>query len=282
MKILEPAVELWEEKDSTSHVARCARVCYGKETGSDARTVLNLINNKHLSVFRHSTFYYIIHSILTPRIITVLEQNINNFNLIICGIDIKYDKRTDKYYIVTNGNFNLDHKDIIREIDKYTVTKEEFENTEVGYSMMRYTFAITTQISTSRELNRVSPNNIIEQSTRYVYEDGTIVKPYWITEKDVEIYNTNEFHDIDNNALSYLNNCDSQFNIYEYFVNYGVKKQDARGILPLDTATKVIYTYSVDEWKHICDLRCDKRAHPNAQIIANMIKDKLNDLGYEI
>lgn len=35
---------------------------------------------------------------------------------------------------------------------------------------MRYTFRVTTQISTSRELNRVSPNNIAEQSTRYVYE----------------------------------------------------------------------------------------------------------------
>lgn len=31
-------------------------------------------------------------------------------------------------------------------------------------------FKVTTQISTSRELNRVSPNNIAEQSTRYVYE----------------------------------------------------------------------------------------------------------------
>lgn len=28
--------------------------------------------------------------------------------------------------------------------------------------MMRYTFCVDTQISTSRELNRVSPNNIAE------------------------------------------------------------------------------------------------------------------------
>lgn len=32
--------------------------------------------------------------------------------------------------------------------------------------MMRYTFCVDTQISTSRELNRVSPNNIAEKSTR--------------------------------------------------------------------------------------------------------------------
>lgn len=44
--------------------------------------------------------------------------------------------------------------------------------------MMRYTFCVDTQISTSRELNRVSPNSIAEKSTRYVYEDGTICRPH--------------------------------------------------------------------------------------------------------
>jgi thymidylate synthase ThyX len=42
--------------------------------------------------------------------------------------------------------------------------------------MMRYTFCVDTQISTSRELNRVSPNSIAEKSTRYVYEDGSICR----------------------------------------------------------------------------------------------------------
>lgn len=34
MKIIEPKVELWQQgDDSKAHVARCARVCYGRETG---------------------------------------------------------------------------------------------------------------------------------------------------------------------------------------------------------------------------------------------------------
>jgi hypothetical protein len=33
MKIIEPKVELWQQgDDSKAHVARCARVCYGRET----------------------------------------------------------------------------------------------------------------------------------------------------------------------------------------------------------------------------------------------------------
>lgn len=34
-----------------------------------------------------------------------------------------------------------------------------------------------------------------------------------------------------------------------------IHRQDARGKLPLDTATRCIYTYSVREWRHIIDLR---------------------------
>nr|UWG77302.1 MAG: hypothetical protein [Bacteriophage sp.] len=32
MKIIEPKVELWQQgDDAKAHVARCARVCYGRE-----------------------------------------------------------------------------------------------------------------------------------------------------------------------------------------------------------------------------------------------------------
>lgn len=42
MKIIEPKVELWRQEDAKAHVARCARVCYGKETGNDEATVKRL------------------------------------------------------------------------------------------------------------------------------------------------------------------------------------------------------------------------------------------------
>lgn len=43
MKIIEPKVELWRQEDAKAHVARCARVCYGKETGND---IANHFNNE--------------------------------------------------------------------------------------------------------------------------------------------------------------------------------------------------------------------------------------------
>lgn len=47
MKIIEPKVELWLQEDAKAHVARCARICYGRETGNDEATIRRLINDKH-------------------------------------------------------------------------------------------------------------------------------------------------------------------------------------------------------------------------------------------
>lgn len=46
MKIVEPFVELWKQGDDVkAHVAKCARVCYGKESGNDNVTINTLLKN---------------------------------------------------------------------------------------------------------------------------------------------------------------------------------------------------------------------------------------------
>lgn len=43
MKIIEPKVELWKQgDDAKAHVARCARVCYGRTSGNDGATIKRL------------------------------------------------------------------------------------------------------------------------------------------------------------------------------------------------------------------------------------------------
>lgn len=288
MQIKNPNVELIEQGENlVSHVARCARVCYKREKGNNEVTYNNLLKNKHWSMFRHATYYFIIPNNCVPRWIIIYFNAIIRGAKII-GIDISYVQ--ENYYIVTNGNWNLDHQNLLEYINDYAVTAKEFTNAnETAWNMMRYTFKITTQISTSRELNRVSPNNIAEQSTRYVYEDGTICRPHWMTEYEANYLNSKEILDDDwlNNhtwAKRYIWTINNSFDKYRMFVDcLKMLRQDARGVLPLDTATECVYTYSIPEWRHIIELRADvKRAHPNAVIIANMIKKELNGLGYDI
>lgn len=44
MRIINPSVELWEQTDEVAHVARCARICYRKETGNDKALYDSLMN----------------------------------------------------------------------------------------------------------------------------------------------------------------------------------------------------------------------------------------------
>lgn len=287
MKIIEPKVELWQQGDDfKAHVARCARVCYGRATGNDEATIKRLINDEHWSMFRHGT-YYIIANDSDKTLETII---INYANTI--GFSYHYEKHV--YYITVNGNWVLDHKTQFGYLSKYIVPIENFRNTEIGFHMMRYTFCVDTQISTSRELNRVSPNSIAEKSTRYVYEDGSICRPHWISKEEAELFNNdnnitlNEAINADlNEAINvYLNGCKRDFEEYKILVDkYKIHRQDARGKLPLDTATRCIYTYSTKEWFDIIKKRVyhtTGKAHPNATIICKLIEQELNELGYEV
>lgn len=286
MKIIEPSVELWIPEDNISHVAKCARVCYGKDSGNDERLYNALIKNKHWSMFRHETHYIVVpfESDLDDVIDTITE---------IHGSKPWFDwiqGPNDETIIVVNGNWALDNPATFERLKKYEMNMYEFQDHYLEFprilNMMRYTFCITTQISTSRELNRVSPNNIAERSTRYVNEsEGAICRPHWISQQDYEFYlktpYMTEYGTPKENAYAnYIEYCQDAFSNYKKLLDAGVPREDARGILPLDTATKVVYTYNVEEWKHIINLRyygTTGRPHPNAKLVVGMIKNQLEN-----
>ena len=275
MEIVKPSVELWRQDDVKAHVARCARVCYAsdKTTGNEAM-YQRLIDAGHMSMFRHESVYYIVP--YRPY----REEAISGWST--CPY-VEYFVDKDYIYIATNRQFVLENAgDSWDYWNEWEVDVLEFANTKIGHKLMRYTFKVVTQISTSRELNRVSPNNIAEQSTRYVNlskKGGAICQPWWLNDKDVEDWSNGN-----TTAIYYLNQCQLGFDCYNELINLGMKPQDARGVLPLDTATVCIYTYSIAEWRHIIDLRyygTTGAAHPNAVIIAGMIREKLIDAGHE-
>ena len=272
MKIIEPKVELLSEIGISpeSHIARCARVCYGKEykepdQEADKKMVDGLIKRNHLSMLRHNSAYFVFTNHLPEEF---KSEYVNTLS------------QEDYIYASTNGQFTLEHN------NKADLNSHVFLNLCRKYpelfKLYRLTFCITTQISTSRELNRVSPNNIAERSTRYCSsKDGLeICRPWWLKNSQEHYSNRNlspdeywYFYTLSNIELA-----------YKTLLNNGMKPEDARGILPLDTATKVIYTYSVQEWKHIIDLRyygTTGRPHPNAKLVIGMVRDQINQFAKE-
>lgn len=285
MKIIEPKVELWLQEDAKTHVARCARICYGRETGNDEATIKRLVNDKHWSMFRHESVYVII----PHKDVKHLWYDVT-VNYMECPY-IDWIRFGNNYYIATNGNFLLDVEKkspiLYKWLTKYRVDDFIFNNVSLEVSnLMRYTFKVITQISTSRELNRVSPNSIAERSTRYVYEDGSICRPYWMSKEEANEFNNNHQAGMTTAGRNYINSCIQSFGTYKDLIEInGMHRQDARGVLPIDTATECVYTYSYKEWLEILKKRLyhtTGKAHPNCVVICQMIENELKELGYEI
>ena len=267
MELIEPEVKLLSELGITpeSHIARCARVCYGREykepnQEADKKMVEGLIKRGHLSMLRHASMY-LGHIEDIPQLLAMRIANSSYWNF-------------NEEYASTNLQEFMQSgfgKETVTVIDNKQFLEDCAKHPRL-FELYRLTFCITTQISTSRELNRVSPNNIAERSTRFCPANGglTICRPWWIK---------SPVDDIAVNALSYYNLACEAEKTYMTLLLKGMKPEDARGVLPLDTATKVIYTYSVQEWKHILDLRyygTTGKPHPNAKLITGEIREEIN------
>ena len=280
MKIINPEVEYWQcPNDWQTQVARAARVCYGHDSGKrTAKEMCDMLDKKgHLSMFRHGTVYFVFTSEQVKSSVTIANLIFSSY----VGITYKRereDKEKRTCFVAMNVQaYSEMSPQVHKELEPFMVSLDDyvFKAKKVNHyealSLIRYTLCVTTQISTSRELNRTSPNNIAEQSTRYVNfgkRGGiTICEPHWYASASFFI-----------KMVARLGWRLSEF-FYDFMLKRGLKAQDVRGFLPLDTATRVVYTYNVFEWRHILELRLlgtTGAPHPNAKMVAQMMRDELN------
>ena len=283
MKFTEPQVEWWQQTSLAQHIARVGRICYkakGKQPGKgmteeeveafiqkrDEERCKSFWESGHRSMFRHGSCYFFLPN----------EKGFPNhiWAYLNASPYIDYATKNHKVWISTNMQFLLEHNNMLDALNPYNVSEDEFIDKaqkyecEEAFSIIRMTMVVTTQISTSRELNRTSPNSIAEQSTRYCNLEKKggvqIARPHW--------------HDGGTRwqRMVYGLVCRVCEWGYNRLLKSGLKPQDARGVLPIDTYTVVAYTYTLSEWSHILDLRYHDTTgtpHPNAKIIGEKIRN---------
>ena len=283
MIITEPQVEWWQQTSLVQHIARVGRICYkakGKQPqeGMTEEEVKAFIQKRdeerckgfwesgHRSMYRHGNCYFFLPN----------EKGFPNhiWAYLNASPYIDYATKNHKVWISTNMQFLLEHKHMMDVLSPYDVSEDEFiekalkYECEEAFTLIRMTMVVTTQISTSRELNRTSPNSIAEQSTRYCNLEKKggvqIARPHW--------------HDAGTRwqRMVYGFVCRMCEWGYNRLLKSGLKPQDARGVLPLDTYTVVAYTYTLADWSHILDLRFHGTTgtpHPNAKIIGEKIRN---------
>lgn len=267
MEIVEPKVESWLQTNDIAHIARCARVCYASEkTSFNDKMCESLWKNKHRSMFRHVGVYYII-----PEKIQINPKAYIGATVKLVG---------HKSYVSANEQSAREYWD--ERYKQYRISIAQAENIEEFhiYKMLRYTLCIDTSIDITREYNRKSPNSIAEQSTRYV----DFIKKVGIRFKKCHwMFKCNLYQRVLYTLM--LKICEWFYKIARSKYGLNLPPQDARFILPLDTMSKVVYTYTVKEWEEIINMRLwdyTGKAHPDAKVIGQMLYDELYKLGCKI
>ena len=293
MKYIKPAVEWWPQQSLTQQIARTGRICYKSQGAqpsetltaeereqffaeSDTRRTQAFWESGHRSMYRHGTVYYFVPN----------AHELPNWAYCTFGADPYINcicmKNNGPAWLSTNAQWMMEHTKLSALLQPYVVSEDEFiahiqeypqsARARKAFNLLRMTMVVTTQISTTRELNRTSPNNISEQSTRYVNlgkKGGVgIAVPHWWPSGT--------------RWQKILFNCGCKVCewVYLLLLRSGMKPQDARGVLPLDTFSRVAYTYNLYEWRHILDLRLRGTTgapHPNARIVAAEVHRIINE-----
>lgn len=258
-----------------------ARNCYKSEDkiteGSAEKMVEFLKGRGHYSPLEHGTVYLFIPN---------SNNSVVSYHTVLRYKDNKYSKvkiRNEHLLLDKNGYYITTNYRVLVENNWLDDLKYLCEPTE--YHEKRVSVMVTCAIGISREFNRHRTFSVSEQSTRYCnYSKDkfgveiTYVIPSWATNLSPE-YNDLECSGIDHNELVLLDSLKQGERHYMVMMKGGAKPQEARDVLPLATATTVMYTGFVSDWNHFFELRTSAGAHPDARVIAIPLKEKFNELG---
>lgn len=278
MQIIEPYILFVSEclETKARHLAKCARICYASSGDNDNALYNNLWKNGHRSCYRHISRYFMVT-------VENIEEDNGLQNLVTSLYNSPYVNIAvigTTYYISTNEQFIREHNYVYSRLVNYEVLPlVAFRDSNfVASGVLRYTFIVSTGIDITRELNRVSPNNICEQSTRYVDFNKKVgicfKKCHWM--KLASVYKTFLYK-----AMCKIDEWFYKISRSKYGLN--LKPEDARWCLFLDTNSKAVYTYSFNEWKHILQLRykgATGKPHPDAYVIAAKLYEWFTLVGY--
>lgn len=281
MKIIEPNVTEVTDFEGVDNfykaVARAARICYASDkTNNDKELCERLIKLGHYSPFEHAIIYLDFNTVYYKHIYDIFTDYVLNF--------IRKNKYTIYFekgnIVAVNGRIFLEGiKDFEKtnNLECYNIEEifEQLSDAVIDTHKFK-SFIVDSSIGTTRELNTHKDNCYhCEQSTRYCnFSKGkfgsevSFNKIYWFDDANAQKQNRWKFsmEQAEHNYLEALKE--------------GFTTDEARGILPIDTHSRAIYTATIEEWQHIIDLRykgITGKPHGDIMIIADKIRQALYD-----
>lgn len=273
MKLIQSKVELIEQgnsiEDIYKHIELCSRVCYKSEdkiTPDSAKEFVDrMINSGHGAMLEHGTVYLKLEGINKSwEYYHAQEYLENNYSKVV--IEREDIDSTDwcKFYITTNFR-------VLIENNWLNDLKYICEPTK--YHERRITVKFTCDRGVSHEFVRHRVFSFAQESTRFCnYSKDKFGNEITFIQSDY--FTNNNSTKMDESNINYFEQSlkDSE-RYYFKLLELGWKPQQARQVLPNALKTELIMTGFESDWKHFFNLRCAKNAHPDAQKLANELKE---------
>lgn len=290
MKLIEPSVQIIEEKDPYKMIELAGRTCYHSQdniTEDSAKEFVDrMIKLSHGAMLEHGTIYLTIDG-EDPNLSKIQSNPHTKVNLV-------------PYEVLTEGNYTISYKAhittnlrVLIENNLKELLCYQVEPTE--HHEKRITAKFICDRGVSHEFVRHRVFSFAQESQRYCNynkdkfnNELTFIRPTWLNIPTGDYtYWDGDWCDIDNmkiqlpsdngvadNFLWCLNNAGMQ---YRLLINKGLKPQEARGVLPNATKTELVMTGFESDWEHFLSLRTSKNAHPDAQRLSLKLKELLYD-----
>lgn len=280
-----------EKLKETQKIEIAGRTCYNSissinvNKNTDINFSVNLIKRRHFPVLEFGNVCLKINNVMSDLIYLSGYKFLNqtyskeNGHLISGSIRawrdlIKSDKLTASlsefllYYLKNCSDIGVLFEDIEENNKSFIKCAYELSrisdfsnfNEEEKKKHIYKHFVIITDRAVLAELTRHRICAFAVQSQRYVnYKDGVeFVYPHWISKKQDQLW---------------ISACEFSEEYYKLLIYNGKKPQDARTVLNNSVKTIINICCNGEELEHIFNMRCDKSAHPDIQIIANKMKE---------
>ena len=132
-----------------------------------------------------------------------------------------------------------------------------------GHESVIEHYNVTVKVICSRGISHEIVRHRIgaysQESTRYVsYKDGIdVIDQSSITDFSI--------------ARIWVDAMNLAENYYQKLIEFGVKPEIARDVLPNALKTEIVITYNLRQWRHFLKQRTSRAAHPQIRQIAEMI-----------
>ena len=277
---INPNVEEIKQQDLLKHIELCGRVCYKSEDkiteDSAEKFVNNLITRGHTSVLEHGTVY-----LDTPESIGMIRNDIERqfiSNILWSPYTYCTTGNVNDHRLLTT-NFRVVVDAVHGSLAAALKIVSKYEPKYLSQFLKRKTFRITCDRGVSHELVRHRVFSFSQESTRYVNYNKKgfqFIKPAWWND---EIYGKEPANEeearVQSQYKNFLYACQEAVEYYENLTGLGQTPQQARAVLPNAVKTEVVMTGTTLQWEKFLELRTDKAAHPDMQVVANKIKELL-------